>query len=203
MRHACHAPGRRMPAVGSGTHRTAAVVVPLGERRSEPPDENLAQVCLPLRAGEKATAPAHDLADIKSGSVRAPHHGKRTPRRVLPSSYFTSSHTPPDLHGRIDSASRCWTAWRSGDLGTRNGSDVRLYDSEVKRKTAVHDAGLCGTAGDNPRGHPHRPASKLLARSTPPPRSLLGSDLRVAGRTAYDLGWSPFENRRHTGRIRL
>ena len=75
----------------------------------------------------------------------------------------------------------------------RNGSDVWLYDS--KKKTAVHSTLADHSAKTSQElgsiSTPDQLATKFLAAVDSSTTVSLGSDLRIAGRTAYDLLLTP------------
>jgi outer membrane lipoprotein-sorting protein len=172
---------------------SAAVAVPLSANAAvNLPTKTPAQV-LALAAGEKVTSLSGTIeqnsslglpalpttgADASAGSALELLTGSHTAR------IFVDGYTKQRVQVLDSMAER--------DL-VRNGSDLWLYDS--KKKTAVHStlaertAKTLQTGGSIPT--PDQLASKLLASVDSTTTVSLGSDQRVAGRTAYDLVLTP------------
>ncbi len=171
---------------------SAAVAVPLSANAAvNLPTKTPAQV-LALAAGEKVTALAGTVSQTSSlGLPELPVTGADASSGSA-LELFTGSHTARIfMDGSTKQRVQVLDSMAERDL-VRNGSDVWLYDS--KKKTAVHSTLGARTAEAPVEGSvptPDQLASKLLASVDSTTTVSLGSDLRVAGRTAYDLVLTP------------
>ena len=171
---------------------SAAVAVPLSANAAvNLPTKTPAQV-LALVAGEKVTALAGTISQTSSlGLPELPITGADASAGSA-LELLTGSHTARIfLDGSTKQRVQVLDSMAERDL-VRNGSDVWLYDS--KKKTAVHstlDARTGETTLEGSIPTPGQLASKLLASVDSTTTVSLGSDLRVAGRTAYDLVVTP------------
>jgi len=172
---------------------SAAVAVPLSANAAvNLPSKTPAEV-LALVASEKVTALSGTISQTSSlGLPDLPTTGADASAGSA-LELLTGSHTARIF---VDGATRqrvqVLDNMAERDL-VRNGSDVWLYDS--KKKTAVHStlADRSGTA-KTPEGivtTPDQLAARFLASVDSTTTVSLGSDLRVAGRTAYDLVLTP------------
>jgi outer membrane lipoprotein-sorting protein len=170
---------------------SAAVAVPLSANAAvNLPTKTPAQV-LALAAGEKVSALSGTLtqtsnlglpslpttgADASAGSALELLTGSHNAR------IFVDGSTKQRVQVLDNMAER--------DL-VRNGSEVWLYDS--KKKTAVHSTltAHAAKATEDYVTTPDQLAAKFLASVDSTTTVSLGSDLRVAGRTAYDLVLTP------------
>lgn len=172
---------------------SAAVAVPLSANAAvNLPTKTPAQV-LALAAGEKVTTLSGTITQTSSlGLPELPTTGSdATTGSAL--ELLTGSHTARVfVSGSTKQRVQVLDSMAERDL-VRNGSDVWLYDS--KKKTAVHstlagrDAKAPQTEGSIPT--PDQLAAKLLSSVDSTTTVSLGNDLRVAGRTAYDLVLTP------------
>ncbi|MHC5796563.1 LolA family protein [Lacisediminihabitans sp. FW035] len=171
---------------------SAAVAVPLSANAAvNLPAKTPAQV-LALAAGEKVSALTGTItqtsnlglpslpttgADASAGSALELLTGSHDAR------IFVDGSTKQRVQVLDNMAER--------DL-VRNGSEVWLYDS--KKKTAVHSSLTAQAAKTPTEGMvttPDQLAAKFLSSVDSTTTVSLGSDLRVAGRTAYDLVLTP------------
>lgn len=171
---------------------SAAVAVPLSANAAvNLPTKTPAQV-LALAAGEKVTAFAGTISQTSNlGLPELPVTGADASSGAA-LELLTGSHTARIfMDGSTKQRVQVLDSMAERDL-VRNGTDVWLYDS--KTKTAVHSTLDARTAEAPVEGSvptPDQLASKLLASVDSTTTVSLGSDLRVAGRTAYDLVLTP------------
>ena len=172
---------------------SAAVAVPLTANAAvNLPTKTPAQV-LALIAGEKVTALSGTLSQNSSlGLPELPATGADASAGSA-LELLTGSHTARVfVDGAAKQRVQVLDRMAERDL-VRNGSDVWLYDS--KKKTAVHS-----TLGERAQGAskpeesiptPDQLAATLLKSVDSTTIVSLGSDLRVAERTAYNLVLTP------------
>ncbi|MET4705743.1 sigma-E factor regulatory protein RseB domain-containing protein [Frigoribacterium sp. UYMn621] len=171
---------------------SAAVAVPLSANAAvNLPTKTPAQV-LALAAGEKVTALSGTIAQTSSlGLPQLPTTGADASAGSA-LELLTGSHTARVfIDGSTKQRVQVLDNMAERDL-VRSGSDVWLYDS--KKKTAVHStltAPAAKSATQDLVTTPDQLAAKLLASVDSSTAVSIGSDLRVAGRTAYDLVLTP------------
>jgi outer membrane lipoprotein-sorting protein len=171
---------------------SAAVAVPLSANAAvNLPTKTPAQV-LALAAGEKVTALSGTIAQTSSlGLPQLPTTGADASAGSA-LELLTGSHTARVfIDGSTKQRVQVLDNMAERDL-VRSGSDVWLYDS--KKKTAVHStltAPAAKSATQDLVTTPDHLAAKLLASVDSSTAVSIGSDLRVAGRTAYDLVLTP------------
>ncbi|CAN5301523.1 outer membrane lipoprotein carrier protein LolA [soil metagenome] len=171
---------------------SAAVAVPLSANAAvNLPTKTPAQV-LALAAGEKVTALSGTISQTSSlGLPQLPTTGADASAGSA-LELLTGSHTARVfIDGSTKQRVQVLDNMAERDL-VRSGSDVWLYDS--KKKTAVHStltAPAAKSATQDLVVTPDQLAAKLLASVDSSTAVSIGSDLRVAGRTAYDLVLTP------------
>ncbi|QNE48404.1 hypothetical protein F1C58_06920 [Glaciihabitans sp. INWT7] len=171
---------------------SAAVAVPLSANAAvNLPTKTPAQV-LALAAGEKVTALSGTISQTSSlGLPQLPTTGADASAGSA-LELLTGSHTARVfVDGSTKQRVQVLDSMAERDL-VRSGSDVWLYDS--KKKTAVHSTLTTRAATSATRDYvatPDQLAAKLLSSVDSSTAVSLGSDLRVAGRTAYDLVLTP------------
>jgi outer membrane lipoprotein-sorting protein len=171
---------------------SAAVAVPLSANAAVSlPSKTPAQV-LALAAGEKVTALSATVKQTSSlGLPELPTTGTDASAGSA-IELLTGSHTARVFaDGSTKQRVQVLDTMAERDL-IRNGSDLWLYDS--KKKTAVHSTLSASTATTPAEGSiptPDQLAAKLLASVDSTTTVSLGSNLRVADRTAYNLVLTP------------
>jgi outer membrane lipoprotein-sorting protein len=171
---------------------SAAVAVPLSANAAVSlPSKTPAQV-LALAAGEKVTALSATVKQTSSlGLPELPTTGTDASAGSA-IELLTGSHTARVFaDGSTKQRVQVLDTMAERDL-IRNGSDLWLYDS--KKKIAVHSTLPASTAKTPTEGSiptPDQLASKLLASVDSTTTVSLGSNLRVADRTAYNLVLTP------------
>ena len=172
---------------------SAAVAVPFAANAAVTlPTKTPAQV-LALIAGEKVTALSGTLSQTSSlGLPELPTTGADASSGSA-LELLTGSHTARVfVDGTAKQRVQVLDRMAERDL-VRNGSDVWLYDS--KKKTAVHSTlGERALGTSKPEGSiptPDQLAATLLKSVDSTTIVSLGSDLRVAGRAAYNLVLTP------------
>ncbi len=171
---------------------SAAVAVPLSANAAvNLPTKTPAQV-LALAAGEKVTALAGTISQTSSlGLPELPVTGADASAGSA-LELLTGSHTARIfMDGSTKQRVQVLDSMAERDL-VRNGPDVWLYDS--KKRTAVHstlDASTAEAPIEGSMPTPDQLASKLLASVDSTTTVSLGSDRRIAERTAYVLVLTP------------
>ncbi|MBC7441157.1 LolA family protein [Lacisediminihabitans sp. H27-G8] len=171
---------------------SAAVAVPLSANAAvNLPTKTPAQV-LALAAGEKVTSLSGTISQTSSlGLPQLPTTGADASAGSA-LELLTGSHTARVfIDGSTKQRVQVLDSMAERDL-VRSGSDVWLYDS--KKRTAVHSTLTAPAAKSTTQDYvatPDQLAAKLLASVDSSTSVSLGSDLRVAGRTAYDLVLTP------------
>ena len=172
---------------------SAAVAVPLSANAAvNLPSKTPAQV-LALAARENVTALSGTISQTSSLGLPALPTTGADASAGSALELLTGSHTARIfVDGSTKQRVQVLDSMAERDM-VRNGSDVWLYDS--KKKTAVHSTltDRSGTTslrqGSIPT--PDQLATRLLASVDSTTQVSLGSDLRVAGRAAYDLVLTP------------
>lgn len=172
---------------------SAAVAVPLSANAAvNLPTKSPTQV-LALAAGAKVTALSGTISQTSSLGLPALPTTGADASAGSALELLTGSHTARVfVDGSTRQRVQVLDRMAERDL-VRNGSDLWLYDS--KKKSAVHstlaDRGASTPPTEGSIPTPDQLAAKLLASVDPSTIISLGSDLRVAGRTAYDLILTP------------
>lgn len=172
---------------------SAAVAVPLSANAAvNLPSMTPARV-LALAAGEKVTAFSGTISQTSGLGLPALPTTGADASAGSALELLTGSHTARlFVDGSTKQRVQVLDRMAERDL-VRNGSDMWLYDS--KKKTAVHST-LAEHTTQTPQDPgsivtPDQLASKFLASVDSSTTVSLGSDLRVAHRTAYDLVLTP------------
>ena len=172
---------------------SVAVAVPLAANAGvDLPTKTPAQV-LALAAGEKVVALSGTVSQTSSlGLPELPTTGADASAGSA-LELLTGSHTARVfVDGSTKQRVQVLDRMAERDL-VRNGSEMWLYDS--KKKTAVHSIlGERSARSSENEGKvftPDQLAATLLESVDPSTTVSLGSDLRVAGRTAYNLVLTP------------
>jgi outer membrane lipoprotein-sorting protein len=172
---------------------SAAVAVPLSANAAVSLPQKTAAQVLALAAGEKVTALSATISQTSSlGLPELPTAGTDASAGSA-IELLTGSHTARIfMDGSTKQRVQVLDTMAERDL-VRNGSDLWLYDS--KKKTAVHSTLTASTAmplqTEGSILTPDQLASKLLASVDSTTTVSLGSNLRVADRTAYQLVLTP------------
>ena len=172
---------------------SAAVAVPFSANAAVSLPSKTPAMVLALAAGEKVTALSATVKQTSSlGLPEVPTTGTDAAAGSA-IELLTGSHTARIfVDGSSKQRVQMLDSMAERDL-VRNGSDLWLYDS--KKKTAVHStlsarkAMSLQTEGSIPT--PDQLAAKLLASVDSTTTISLGSNLRVADRTAYNLVLTP------------
>ena len=172
---------------------SAAVAVPLAANAGvDLPTKTPAQV-LALASGEKVVTLSGTVSQTSSLGLPALPTTGADASAGSALELLTGSHTARVfVDGSTKQRVQVLDRMAERDL-VRNGSEVWLYDS--KNKTAVHSVLGERSAGDSENEGkvftPDQLATKLLESVDPTTTVSLGSDLRVAGRPAYNLVLTP------------
>ncbi len=177
---------------------SVAVAVPLSANAAvNLPAKTPAQV-LALAAGAKVTAFSGTVTQTSNLGLPALPTTGADASAGSALELLTGSHTARVyLDGMTKQRVQVLDSMAERDL-VRNGGDVWLYDSQ--KKTAVHTS-ITGDTADSPQTRspqaegsiptPDGLAAKFLSSVDSSTIVSLGEDLRVAGRTAYDLVLTP------------
>lgn len=171
---------------------SAAVAVPLSANAAvNLPTKTPAQV-LALAAGEKVTALSGTISQTSNlGLPSLPTTGADASAGSALELLTGSHNARIFVDGSTKQRVQVLDSMAERDL-VRNGSDVWLYDS--KKKTAEHSTLTAHAAKTPTEGFvttPDQLAARFLDSVDSTTTVSLGSDLRVAGRTAYDLVLTP------------
>ena len=172
---------------------SAAVAVPLSANAAVSLPQKTAAQVLALAAGEKVTALSATISQTSSlGLPELPTAGTDASAGSA-IELLTGSHTARIfLDGSTKQRVQVLDTMAERDL-IRNGFDLWRYDS--KKKTAVHSTLTASTAmplqTEGSILTPDQLASKFLASVDSTTTVSLGSNLRVADRTAYQLVLTP------------